>query len=203
MSSIMNSKSIDIPVLQDVQGLIFDLDGTLVDSMPLHLVAWKEAVAAQGHDYPEYLFYEYAGIPTGKITLLINERLGWNLDPRETVRLKEEAFMTMIDRVRVIEPVFAIVEKYAGAKPMSIGTGSRRVMAQRIMEAAGLNEYFPILVAADDVERHKPEPETFLRCAELMGTAPHRCQVFEDGDAGLQAALRAGMIATDIRPYLV
>ena len=98
-----------------------------------------------------------------------------------------------------IEPVIALVQKYYGKIPMSVGTGGHREAVEKTLEIIGLRKYFDILVTANDVTKFKPHPETFLRCAELMNVAPADCEVFEDGDLGIEAARRAGMIATDVR----
>ncbi len=186
----------------DALGLIFDIDGTLADTMPLHYRAWRSVLARAGFEYPEEIFYEYAGIPTAKIVHLINNRLGCNLDPVVAVEEKERAFLDNLHLVRPIEPVAAIVRDCHGKIPMSLGTGGRRDIADLTIKAVGLDGFFDIMVAAEDVANHKPAPDTFLECARRMGIAPERCQVFEDGEQGLEAGRRAGMIVTDIRPWL-
>ncbi|MBE0668196.1 MAG: HAD-IA family hydrolase, partial [Bacteroidales bacterium] len=99
------------------------------------------------------------------------------------------------------EPVAALVRKYNGILPMAVGTGGHREAVEKTLEITGLRKYFDIIVTANDVEQHKPDPETFLRCAELMSVEPVFCEVFEDGDLGIEAAHRAGMIATDVRGW--
>ncbi len=191
-----------IDVHPDARGLIFDIDGTLADTMGIHLQAWKLVGKMHGFDYPEDLFYRLAGTPTRKIVPIVNERFSLTLDVESMVKEKEEAFIKCIRDVRPIEAVARIVREYNGKLPMSLGTGGTRDLAILTMRAIGMDCYFDILVSADDVEHHKPAPDTFLKCAELMGVEPARCQVFEDGEQGLEAARRAGMIPTDVRPYL-
>jgi len=184
------------------RGLIFDLDGTLADTMTIHLEAWKRVGRNHGFEYPEELFYELAGTPTRNIVPILNERLGLDLDVEATVREKEGAFLESVGDVKVIEPVADIVWKYHGVIPMTVGTGGTRDLAALTLKTIGMELCFVAMVTADDVMRHKPEPDTFLKCAELMEVAPRFCQVFEDGEQGLAAARRAGMIATDVRPFL-
>ncbi len=191
-----------IEVNKRAKGLIFDMDGTVVDSMPVHFLAWKLTAREHGFEYSEELFYGYAGMPTHKIALVVNEKLGLSLDPEKFSRRKEELFLENLKEVKPIEPVADIVMRYYGKLPMSIGTGGKKYIAEITLKMIGFDRYFDAIVAADDVENHKPFPDTFLKCAELMGVDPHFCQVFEDGDMGLLAAERAGMIATDVRPYL-
>jgi len=96
-------------------------------------------------------------------------------------------------------PLIEVVKAYKGRRPMAVGTGSEHAMAVALLQHLGLCDYFSAIVGADDVKRHKPEPDTFIRCAELMGVPPARCVVFEDADFGLQAARAAGMDAVDVR----
>ncbi|HQQ23642.1 MAG TPA: beta-phosphoglucomutase family hydrolase [Spirochaetota bacterium] len=192
----------ELKVDENAKALIFDIDGTLVDTMEIHYKAWEKMFALQGFNYPREVFYELAGIPTYKIVPILNERFNLKLDPEETMNEKEKYFMELFGAVKEIKVVSDIARKYHGVLPMSLGTGGRKDIAQMTMETVGLSKYFNIMVAADDVIHHKPAPDTFLKCAELMGVEPRFCQVFEDGELGLQAARTAGMIATDVRPYL-
>lgn len=191
-----------IEIYKNTKGLIFDMDGTLADSMPLHFKAWKLTAAENGFEYTEKQFLDTAGMPTLKIVPLINEELGLNLDPIEFSRRKEELFLENINEVKLIEPVANIVKQYHNKLPMSVGTGGKKDIAILTLKMIGLDKYFDIIVSAEDVTNHKPNPDTFLKCAELMNVKPEQCQVFEDGEMGLIAAEKAGMIATDVRPYL-
>lgn len=184
------------------RGLIFDIDGTLADTEAVHIAAWRQVLRPGGYEMTEEMFRTLTGAPTRKIIAIMNDEYGWGLDPEETLRNKEKAFMEQIGSVRAIEPVAALAREHKGKLPMSLGTGGRREMALVTIKAAGLDGFFDILVSADDVERHKPEPDTFLECARLMGVTPELCQVFEDGDRGIEAAKRAGMIVTDVRPFI-
>ena len=191
-----------LKVDENAKALIFDIDGTLVDTMEVHYKAWQKMCAKHGFDYPRDVFYELAGIPTYKLVPIINEKFGLNLDPQRTMEEKERYFLEIFDSVREIKAVADIAREYHGILPMSLGTGGRKDIAKMTIETVGLSEYFPIMVAAEDVINHKPAPDTFLKCAELMGVDPHFCQVFEDGELGLEAARKAGMIATDVRPFI-
>lgn len=185
-----------------VKGLIFDIDGTLIDSMPVHFRSWQQIAREYGFEYPETLFYKNAGRSTGNIVALINSAQGLCLDPDEIVRAKNEAYRKLAVNIEPIPVVFDIVAKNYGKLPMALGTGEYRDIATANIKAAGLDKYFEIMVCADDVTHPKPDPETFLKCAEYMKIPPENCQVFEDGDLGLEAARRCGMVATDVRPYL-
>lgn len=184
------------------KALIFDMDGTLADSMPVHYRAWKITAAENGFKYTEELFYGLAGMPTVKIVPIVNQKFNLKLDPETFSERKEEVFLGLLNEIKPIEPVAEIVYKYHGKIPMSVGTGGKRDIAKLTLELMGFDKYFDIVVSADDVSNHKPEPETFLRCAELMKVDPSLCQVFEDGDMGIEAGKRAGMIVTDIRSFV-
>jgi len=191
-----------LEVDKKAKGLIFDMDGTIADSMPVHLLAWKLTAREHGFEYTEELFYELAGMPTFKIVSVVNEKLGLTLDPVTFSKRKEELFLENLKDVKAIEPVADIVRSYHGKLPMSIGTGGKKYIAELTLKMIGFNGFFDAIVSADDVDNHKPFPDTFLKCAKLMGVEPQFCQVFEDGDMGLLAAERAGMIVTDIRSCL-
>jgi beta-phosphoglucomutase family hydrolase len=183
------------------RGLIFDLDGTLVDSMPLHYEAWVEVCARIGFEFTEEFFYAHAGMSSDKIFKEIKDLIKGDFDPDKFSDEKERIYESKIPKLTMIAPVFKIVRDYHGKLPMSIGTGSPAGHSWKAMKAMGLDRYFDIVVGKEEIAKPKPAPDTFLKCAELMNVEPQFCQVFEDGDFGLMAAKAAGMIATDIRPY--
>jgi len=184
------------------KGLIFDLDGTLVDSMPLHYKALKEVCASKGLNFSEDEFYSLAGVPSDRIFEILNERHGTDFQPKFHSHLKEETYRKKIGQLKPVMEVYNLALSYHGKLPMSIGTGSPGGHSWEAVRALGLDQYFDILISKDDVEVGKPNPETFLMCAKAMNVDPKDCQVFEDGDPGLEAARAAGMIATDIRPFV-
>ena len=184
------------------QALIFDLDGTLADTMPSHYLAWLEVSNANGFHFPEDLFYQLAGTPTFKIVKILNDMFGKNMDPMETHEHKENAFLKHINTIKPISQVMDIAVSHYGKLPMSIGTGGVPDVVSLTIQAIKAEKYFDIVVTAYDVTNFKPAPDTFLKCAELMKIDPKLCEVYEDSDLGLEAARSAGMIATDIRPFL-
>jgi beta-phosphoglucomutase family hydrolase len=189
-----------IQIPSEVQGLVFDCDGTIADTMPLHYEAWSQAFQQHGQKFPEALFYEMAGIPTAKIVEILNERHGWKLPVEETAHLKEQLYVERIHRVTPIEPVVKIVKEYAGKLPMAVATGATRAICIKTLSSMDILQHFKALVTADDVERGKPAPDIFLEAARRLGVPPKTCYAFEDGDLGLQSARSAGMIAIDVRP---
>lgn len=180
-------------------GLIFDMDGTILDTEPTHRQAWRQVLAQHGMTFDEKALIGLNGSPTWRIAQFIVEQHQSGLDPYHLAAEKTALFKSILfDVVRPL-PLIEVVKAYKGRRPMAVGTGSEHAMAEALLQHLGLRDYFSAIVGADDVKRHKPEPDTFIRCAELMGVSPLRCVVFEDADFGLQAARAAGMDAVDVR----
>ena len=191
-----------IQVWPEAKALIFDLDGTLSDSLPVHVATWNEVGKKYGFTFDPRIVLEMTGRPTLEFAERIVEQYQLNADPHEIVRLKQQSFWDKAHLLRPVEEVVVVMKRMHGKLPMAVGTGASRKSAEVQLETLGLKQYFDVIVAADDVTRHKPHPDTFLKCATLMGIAPVYCQVFEDGDLGIEAARKAGMVVTDIRPYI-
>lgn len=186
-----------------VKALIFDLDGTLADTMPTHMTAWVKAANHFHAPLTEQMVQEWAGMPSFKIVARLNELFKLTLDPMEVSKKKAEFFFEIQgEGVNPIKPIYEIAEKYKDTLPMGIGTGSRKENAEKILGGMGIRDWFKSVVTADDVENHKPEPETYLKCAAELGVAPKDCVVFEDADFGILAAKAAGMAVVDVRDYL-
>ncbi len=184
------------------KALIFDIDGTLVDSMPVHYKACQLVCNEKGFDFPIDFFYAKAGIPTVKVFEMLMDELQLPHNGRELALAKDEIYMTLGGELQEITPIADIVREFYRKLPMALGTGADREMATMNITATRLEAYFEVLVAAEDVKNHKPHPDTFLKCAEYLGVPPEFCQVFEDGDMGIEAARTAGMMVTDIRKVL-
>lgn len=191
-----------ITIYPQTQGLIFDIDGTLADTMPIHYEAWQDVLKTYGLSLSYDDFLSMAGIPGFKIAETINRKLNAGIPTLEATRMKEQKFINRIEEVKAIDEVTSIVYEYHKKFPMTAGTGGRRHIAEMTIKAIGLEGYFTGLVSSDDVKAHKPAPDTFIECSKIMNVPPENCQVFEDGDAGIEAARRAGMLITDVRDYL-
>ncbi len=186
-----------------IKGLIFDLDGTLADSMPLHFKAWQNALARYNATIDSTFLKAHMGTPGWIIAeeLIKVNGLDGKVTVEEILKGKLQEFLNVQHLVPPVQPVVEIARKYHGKLPMAVGTGGNRQAVERTLEVIGMREYFDIVITANDVEMHKPHPETFLKCAELMGVEPRQIEVFEDGDLGIEAAIRAGMIPTDVRSW--
>ena len=172
---------------------LFDLDGTVADSMPLHLVSWQQATRDFGGSFPEDLFWQWGGIPLPKTVEMLNERFGYDMNPQEVVDHKEQIFLKMLDQLRPIEAVAAHITLQRGNIPMAIVSGSPRLTILRSLETLGMSDVFDAIIGAEDYIHGKPNPEPFLNAAKLLNVAPADCLVFEDADAGIKAAEAAGM----------
>ena len=185
---------LDIPP-GDFAGYIFDLDGTLVDTMPLHYRAWDEAMRSVGLKCPldEELFYSLGGVPTLKVAELIAKHYGLSVDPHAVFDHKEALFKAIQKDAKLIEPVVAIARRVAQTHPVAIASGGPRDIVRKSLELAGLAPLFKVVVTPDDVVLGKPAPDMFLLAAKKMDVAPEKCLVFEDAEPGMRAATAAGM----------
>jgi beta-phosphoglucomutase-like phosphatase (HAD superfamily) len=150
---------------------LFDLDGTVADSMPLHYISWRQAVQEQGAEFPEDLFYAWGGIPLPKTVEMLNERFGYNMVPATTARRKEELYLDMLPGLKPITSVLTLIEAQHGRIPFAIVSGSPRASIDRTLTQLGLLDRFEVLV----------------------GAPARECLVFEDADAGIKSAEAAGM----------
>jgi len=191
----------ELQINPKAKGLIFDLDGTLADSMPIHFISWKKAAAQYGINFTPELFAQLAGIPLYPTIEKLNKMFGTTIDPKIMGDIKEAEFEKNMHLTPEIKMVTDLVRNNYGKIPMAIGTGGSRRLALKTLEVIGLDGYFDILVSSEDVNHFKPHPETFLKCAELMGVEPADCEVFEDGILGIQAAQAAGMMVVDVTQY--
>lgn len=186
---------------KNTKALIFDMDGTLLNTITIHYQAWETVCRKYGIEVNKDYFLALTGRPIMEIaTSIVND---FNADVKPEILLKEKEDMVSAYNkpIELIEPIVKLVYDYANVLPMAVGTGSNREKALDMLNKTNLISYFDCVITADDVTNGKPHPETFLRCAEHMGVDPKFCQVFEDGPAGIVAAQDAGMIATDVKPF--
>ncbi|HEY4300707.1 MAG TPA: HAD family phosphatase [Candidatus Didemnitutus sp.] len=185
---------LDIPA-GDFAGYIFDCDGTLVDTMPLHYRAWNEAMRRAGlqEQLSEELFYSLGGMPTLKVATVMAAHYGMKIDRDRVFHEKENLFLEMQSELRVIQPVVDFAKKLHGKRPMGVASGGPRLVVKKTLELMAIDELFPVVVTPEDVEHGKPAPDMFLLAAKKMGVDPGQCLVFEDADPGFRAAEAAGM----------
>jgi len=177
----------------DFAGYIFDCDGTLADSMPLHFRAWTAALKEHKAEFPEALFYEMGGTPTEQIVEMLNDRHGHKMPPKETAAYKESLYLELLTEIQPITPVVDFARSFAGKLPIAVASGGHRGIVQKTLSSLGILELFDVLVGAEDYLKGKPAPDPFLEAARRLGVEPSRCLVFEDTQLGIDAAVAAGM----------
>ena len=183
------------------KGFIFDLDGTLADSMPAHYQAWTLVAGRHGLVFPEDEFYRMGGVPTAKIAAQLVAKAGLALDPLDVAREKEQLYVTALTGgVLPVAPVVEIARRHRSEGPLAVASGGLRHLVEPTLAQLGIADWFAAVVCAEDTVRHKPDPDVFLEAARRIGVAPEDCTVYEDTDTGLEAARRAGMRGVDVRP---
>jgi HAD superfamily hydrolase (TIGR01509 family) len=175
------------------KGYIFDCDGTVAHSMPIHYAAWRQTAEENGIRMTEELFYSLGGVPTTRIVEILNEKFGTNLDPEQVARRKEAVYLENMGNMQPIEEVAAFARKVAKFAKVSIASGGYLPVVLETLEAIGFKDFFPVVVTTEQVSRGKPFPDIFLEAAERMGVPPNECLVLEDSPAGIDAAIAAGM----------
>ena len=177
---------------------LFDCDGTIVDSMPLHYIAWKKSLAEWNCEFEEHLFYSWGGMPVVEIIAALNERNGLNMPVEAVARRKESLFHEQLPQIKAIPEVLEHIEAQHGRIPFAVVSGSRRSSVVGSLNALGILDKFDTIVSAEDYTNAKPAPDAFLLATDRLGVAPEDCLVFEDTALGIQAATAAGMASVRV-----
>lgn len=177
---------------------LFDCDGTIVDSMPLHYIAWKTSLAEWNCVYEEKLFYAWGGRPIREIISLLNQMHGLNMPVEEVAVRKESIYFDLLPQLKPVPEVLEHIHAQHGRIPLAVVSGSRRDSVIGSLNITGLLDKFDTLVCAEDYRRGKPAPDAFLLAASRLGVAPSECLVFEDTELGIQAATAAGMASVKV-----
>lgn len=177
----------------EFQAYLFDCDGTVVDSMPLHYVAWKQALGEWGCKFTEDRFYELGGLPIVEIIDLLGREQGIGMPVSQVAKRKEELYFERLPRLQCVAEVLEHIEDQGGRIPLAVVSGSTRDSVEASLCAVHLLSRFDLLVCAGDYTRSKPHPEPFLVAAQRLGVPPEACLVFEDTQMGIDAATAAGM----------
>lgn len=184
---------------EKTEAIIFDCDGTLADTMPLHFVAWTTAMRRHGIEFSEERFYALAGTPPFRIIDILAQEQGVTLDVKAAAAEKESLYLTSLPQVQPIGPVVQLARDYHGRLPLAVASGSSRDVVTRTLTHLEVTDLFACVVTSEDTQRHKPDPDVFLKAAELLGVPAAGCLVLEDADGGIVAAERAGMDYFDVR----
>jgi beta-phosphoglucomutase family hydrolase len=177
---------------------LFDCDGTIVDSMPLHYVAWKATLEEWGCPFDEDLFYAWGGMPIREIISTLNEQHRLQMPVMQVAERKEERYYDMLHELKGVPEVLEHIEASHGQIPFAVVSGSTRESVVKSLEVLGILDKFDTLVCAGDYVKSKPHPEPFLMAAERLGIAPQDCLVFEDTEMGIQSATAAGMASVKV-----
>lgn len=188
--------------MREIKGIIFDCDGTLADTMPLHWKAWQSVTSKHGLHFPEDRFYSLGGVPSRDIVKMLCEEQGKTLDHLAVAHEKEQAYLPSLPEVRPIEVVVAVAEANHGKLPMAVASGGQKHVIEMVLKHLGIRHYFDALVTSEDVTHQKPAPDIFLEAARRIGVPAAHCRAYEDTDLGLQAIRSAGMEAIDVRALL-
>ena len=173
---------------------LFDCDGTIVDSMPLHYVAWKRALGEWNCEFGEKLFYAWGGRPTGEIIATLNEQQGLTMPVESVARRKEEFYFAMLPELKAVPEVLEHIVAQYGRIPFAVVSGSARDSVTASLGVLKLLDRFETLVCAGEYTKSKPDPEAFLLAASRLGVAAANCLVFEDTAMGIQAATAGGWL---------
>jgi HAD superfamily hydrolase (TIGR01509 family) len=195
---------ISMPLPFTPGGLIFDCDGTLADTMPLHYQAWRATLDRAGYPtvFTNEQFYAWAGAPAYEILERLAEQHQVTLELTALTHEKERAYQKLIPQLTPIEPVLAEVRRFSGAVPMAVVSGGMRELVEETLDILGIRDRFEIIIGSGEVTKGKPDPEGMLLAARTLGVAPQSCVVYEDGAAGIEAARRAGMRVVDITKFI-
>jgi beta-phosphoglucomutase len=187
-------------------GVLWDLDGTLIDSAELHYVAWRDALARRGREHTREEFFRGFG---RRNDVILREIFGDTMSPEEAAGVaddKEERYRSIV-RERGLEPLPGVTEWLTRLKEggfrQALATSAPARNVTVVITVLGFDRFFDATVSANDVERGKPDPAVFLLAARRIGVAPERCVVVEDTPPGIEGARRAGMKSVGIvsAPY--
>jgi beta-phosphoglucomutase-like phosphatase (HAD superfamily) len=207
-SSVPTPSLVSIVDRKAYEGYIFDCDGTLADSMPLHYQAWCQSLLeklGRPSDFTEEMFYRFGGMPARQIVERLNHDFGYNLPPEKTAHEKEMVFLELLPRIGPVQEVIDVLYHLGPEAKIAVASGGLTDIVCQTLGHLGIKygpgEIIQYVVGSDQVAHGKPNPELFLRAAELLGVDPKRCLVFEDAEPGFLAAKAAGMKWIDVRPY--
>jgi HAD superfamily hydrolase (TIGR01549 family) len=186
----------------EIKALIFDCDGTLADTMPLHWLAWQTITSRHNVIFPEDRFYALGGVPSRHILQMLREEQRLSIDPIAVSREKEEEYLKLMAQVGPIHEVVEIAKDHAGKLPMAVASGGTRPVIEKVLRHLNIQDLFGAVVTSEDVVHQKPAPDIFLEAARRLGVCPEDCRAYEDTDIGLTAIRTAGMDAVDVRTLI-
>jgi len=185
--------------MTNIKGLVFDCDGTLADTMPLHWHAWQLITQRHNLHFPEDRFYSLGGVPSRDILKMLAEEQGRSLDHIAVAHEKENAYLPLMSQVGPIHEVVEIAKANFGKIPLAVASGGTQPIIVGVLEHLKIRHLFNAVVTSEMVTNQKPAPDIFLEAARRIGVEPQFCRAYEDTDLGMQAIRAAGMDAVDVR----
>jgi beta-phosphoglucomutase family hydrolase len=185
-----------------IKGLVFDCDGTLADTMPLHWRAWHMITQRYDLHFPEDRFYSLGGVPARDILKLLAQEQGRSLDHIAIAHEKEETYLTTLSQVEPIHAVVEIAQANHGKIPMAVASGGTEKVINLVLERLKIRQLFDAVVTSEMVKNQKPAPDIFLEAAKRIGVDPKFCRAYEDTELGMTAIRAAGMEAVDVREVI-
>lgn len=185
-----------------IQGIVFDCDGTLADTMPAHWQAWRAVVSRHGIAFSEERFYALGGVPTRHILQMLAKEQNLSIDAQAIAIEKEQAYLERLTHVAPVEIVVQVARAHYGKIPMAVASGGTRDVINMVLTRLNIRDLFGAVVTSEDVQHQKPAPDIFLEAARRIGVPPHLCSGYEDTDLGMEAIRSAGMKAIDVRDML-
>ena len=182
------------------KGIIFDCDGTLADTMPLHWKVWQQITERHKLHFPEERFYALGGVPSRDILKMLGKDQGVTVDHIAVAHEKEMTYLTMLPQVEPVHTIVAVAQENFGKIPLAVASGGNKPIIEQVLVHLGIRQLFAAVVTSEDVVNQKPAPDIFLEAARRIGVPPQFCRAYEDTDIGLQAIRAAGMDAIDVRP---
>ena len=185
-----------------LEGIVFDCDGTLADTMPLHWQAWRVIAERHRFHFPEDRFYSLGGVPSRDILQMLRLEQKLSINPIAVALEKEQAYLPLLPQVRPIHAVVEIARENHGIIPLAVASGGTKVVIELVLRHLGIRELFAAVVTSEDVTKQKPAPDIFLEAARRIGVDARFCRGYEDTELGIQAIRAAGMHAIDVREVL-
>jgi len=182
----------------DIHGIIFDCDGTLVDTPPVYARAWAAGFRSAGKEIKAEWYLKRAGMSEQVLMDQFEKEFGIPLQREKTVGIVRKTFLAELNGLKEISAITAIARQNKGKLPMAVASGGPAAIVIPTLEVTALRSLFDTVVTIEDVKRPKPDPDLFLEAAKRLNVAPAQCLVFEDSREGLEAAKRAGMRVIDV-----
>jgi beta-phosphoglucomutase family hydrolase len=183
-----------------VRGIIFDLDGTLIDSVELYTVADQKVLKEYGINFTREMKKDYIGMGNLDMMKAYRERFNLPDPPKKLLEKKNKYYLEMArEGIKIFPKTKRLLEKlHEAGYPLALASGSSPAVLDELLAITGLKKYFSVVVSSEEVERGKPDPQVFLESARRLGLPPECCVVVEDSAHGVEAAKSGGMLCIAI-----